>query len=112
MNGELWAALIGAAVLLITNLAGLVKVWTDLARQKADRAATKAERDSDSSNLHDSCQKLTWEQARLKEDVNLLRTHLDDHQVQLAGVVTEIAKLGVKMDNVLEVLKSLQQIEK
>lgn len=112
MTTEQIATIVGALVLCLGNLAALIKVWTDLAKQKADRLLTKAERDSDSSNLHDACQKLTWEQARLKEDVNLLRTHLDDHQVQLAGVVTEIAKLGVKMDNVLEVLKSLQQTEK
>jgi hypothetical protein len=40
MTNELWAALIGAVVLLLTNAAGLVKVWSDLAKTKASRAAT------------------------------------------------------------------------
>lgn len=30
--------LIAALVLFLTNLAGLVKVWGDLAKQKADRS--------------------------------------------------------------------------
>ena len=38
---------IAACVLLVTNLAGLIKLWGDLAKQRADRIETKAARDKE-----------------------------------------------------------------
>lgn len=109
MTTELWATLIGGIVLLLTNTAAAIKLWTDMQRTKADRAETKAARDADSAKLQEATQKNTWEVARLKEDLMVVKTHIDDHQLQLSNIVTEIAKLGVKMDNVLDVLTKLQE---
>jgi chromosome segregation ATPase len=109
MTTELWATLIGGVVLLLTNLAGLVKVWTDLAKTKASRAETAERRDKEASDVRDSVQKLTWENARLKEDVQFLRTGMDDHQMQLSVLNTELAKLGTKLDNALELLHDLKE---
>ena len=53
MTTELWAALIGAVVLLITNTAAAIKLWAEVQKQKADRVETKAMRDKDSQELHD-----------------------------------------------------------
>lgn len=48
MTTELWAALIGAVVLLLTNTAAAIKMWADIAKTKADRAEVGAKRDADS----------------------------------------------------------------
>lgn len=105
MTTELWAALIGAVVLLLTNTAGLVKVI-------ADRRATKLDRDSDSQKLHDDVQRLTWENARIKEDLAMTKTSLDDHQLQLAALNTELAKVSTKLDNALDILRDLKEAQR
>ena len=109
MTPELWKMLVGAVVLFLSAGAGLLKVWTELAKVKAERAETTAKRDADSQNLHDSVQRLTWEQARLKEDMQFLRTGLDDHQMQLSVLNTELAKLSTKLDNAIELLHDLKE---
>ena len=109
MNGELWAALIGAAVLLLTNLAGLVKVWADLARQKADRAATKAERDQDSMELHDKVLKMGFEITRLKDEQHFTSNVVNDLRDQCAALNTNIAKLDVNVANLTEAIKEMRR---
>lgn len=105
MTNELWAALIGAVALLLTNTAGLVKVI-------ADRRATKIDRDSDSQKLHDDVQRLTWENSRIKEDLAMTKTSLDDHQLQLAALNTELAKVSTKLDSALEILRDLKEAQR
>ena len=105
MTTELWAALIGAVVLLITNTAGLIKVI-------ADRRSTKIDRDADSQKLHDDVQKIKWENSRLKEDLAMTRTTLDDHQLQLTTMTTELAKVATKLDSALEILHDLKDSRK
>lgn len=101
MTTELWAALIGGVVLVLTNTAGLIKVI-------ADRRTTKIDRDADSQKLHDDVQKIKWENARLKEDLAMTRTTLDDHQLQLTTMTTELAKVATKLDSALEILRDLK----
>lgn len=112
MTTELWAALIGAVVLLLTNAAGLVKVWTEIAKTKADRASTKEARDKDSTFLHDQCQKNTWDIGRVKEDIMMLRTHMDDAQLQISTINTELAKVSTKLDSVLDAINKLSEARK
>lgn len=112
MTTELWAALISGIVLLLTNLAGLVKVWTDLAKTKADRTEVGAKRDADSQKLHDDVQRLTWENSRLKEDIAFVRDGLDDHQMQLSVLNTELAKVSTKLDSALDILRDLKEGKK
>lgn len=109
MTNELWATLIGGVVLVLTNTAAAIKLWTEMQKQKADRAETKAARDKDSQELHDTVQKLTWENARLKEDITFVRTGLDDHQMQLSVLNTELAKVSTKLDSALEILRDLKE---
>lgn len=59
MTGELWAALIGGIVLLLTNSAAAIKMCADLAKTKADRVQVGARCDADSPEFHDTVQKLT-----------------------------------------------------
>ena len=109
MTPDLWKALVGAVVLFLTAGAGLLKVWTELAKVKAERAEMAAKRDADSQALHDSVQKLTWENSRLREDMQFMRSGLDDHQQQLSVLNTELAKVSTKLDSALEILRDLKE---
>lgn len=109
MTPELWKMLIVAVVGFLGAAAGLFKVWTEVAKVKADREATKSDRDRDSQELHDTVQKLTWENSRLKEDIQFMKTGLDDHQMQLATLNTELAKVSTKLDSALEILRDLKE---
>ena len=109
MTPELWKMLVGAAVLFLTAGAGLLKVWTELAKIKSERIQTKVARDRDSQELHDTVQKLTWENARLKEDVQFMKSGLDDHQMQLSVLNTELAKVSTKLDSALDILRDLKE---
>ena len=82
------AALVVACTSLVGNVALLVKVIADKIKLTNDRLATKTERDNDSQKLHDDVQRLTWENARIKEDISFTKTSLDDHQIQLATLKT------------------------
>jgi chromosome segregation ATPase len=105
MTPELIAAIVG----LLLALTGLVKVWTEVAKVKASRASTAVQRDRTEQELRDLIQKTSWECQRNKEDILFMKTHLDDQQVQVSTLNTEIAKLGTKMDSVLEAVKELKQ---
>jgi hypothetical protein len=109
MTTELWAGLIGAVILLLTNTAAAVKLWGEVQKTKADRALVGARRDADSQELHDTVQKLTWENARLKEDVQFMKSGLDDHQMQLSVLNTELAKVSTKLDSALEILRDQKE---
>lgn len=112
MTTELWATLIGAVVLLMTNTAAAIKLWGDVQKTKADRASTKESRDKDSQELHDQCQKNTWDVGRVKEDIMMLRTHMDDHQIQISTINTELAKVSTKIDTVLDAINKLSEMRK
>lgn len=105
MSVELGAALVGFIIAVTT----LVKVITDKIKLTTERAETKKVRDADSQELHDRAQENSWEIKRIKEDVTVLKTHLDDHQLQLSVLNTELAKLGTKMDSVLDAIKDLKE---
>lgn len=104
--------LIAGLVALIAELTLLVKVYRDLIRVKADRTETKIDRDRDSQELHDTVQKLTWETGHLKEDVTFIKTGLDDHQMQLSVLNTELAKVSTKLDSALDILHDLKEAQK
>lgn len=109
MTTELWATLIGAIVLVLTNTAAAIKLWGEVQRTKADRAEVGAKRDADSQALHDQVQKLTWENSRLREDVQFMKSGLDDHQAQLSVLNTELAKVSTKLDSALDILHDLKE---
>lgn len=100
--------LIAALVALIAELTLLVKVYRDVIKVKADRTETKISRDQAELQIRDTVQKLTWENARLKEDMTFMKTGLDDHQLQLSTLNTELAKVSTKLDSALEILRDLK----
>lgn len=108
MTPELWKMLIGAVVLFLGEAAALIKVYKDLVAVKTSRTETAERRDKEAVAVRDSVQKLTWENARMKEDVQFIKSGLDDHQMQLSVLNTELAKLGTKLDNAINLLHDLK----
>ena len=109
MTTELWAALIGALALLLTNAAGLVKVWTDLAKTKADRMSVAARRDQDSQDLHDAVQKATWEIDSIKADNGHRKQVMEQLQTQINALNTTLATTNVKLDTLCDAIKELKK---
>lgn len=109
MTTELWAALIGALVLLLTNLAGLVKVWSDISKQKTDRAETKATRDKDSLELHDAVQKATWEIGILKDNAQHRDVLIEDLQKQINTLNSTLAVTNVQLNTLVDAIKDLKK---
>lgn len=109
MTTELWAALIGALVLLITNAAGLVKVWTDLSKTKESRAETATKRDQDSLELHDAVQKATWEIGILKDNAQHRDTLIEDLQKQINALNSTLAVTNTQLHTLVDVIKELKE---
>lgn len=109
MTTELWAALIGALVLLITNAAGLVKVWQDLAKTKASRAETATRRDQDSQELHDAVQKAVWDIQLLKDNAQHRDTLIEDLQKQINTLNSTLAVTNVQLNTLVEAIKELKK---
>lgn len=119
MEKELIVAII-ACLGAITTLAGAITIYikqkTENEKQRnriteieASREATKRERDAVEVELRDKVQKAEWEINRIKEDNRLLATKLDE-QVKFTGMLnTEVAKILVKLDQVIDALKGLKE---
>lgn len=100
---------IAACVLLITNLAGLIKLWGDLARQRADRIETKAARDKDSSELHDKVLKHDFMISQLKDAQSLQATVIDDLRDTCSTLNSNIVKLDTNVANLTEAIKEMKK---
>lgn len=109
MTPELWATLIGAVVLLLTNSAAAIKLWGDVAKQKADRASTKEQRDKDSASLHDQCMKNTWEITQLKDMSGHRDQVIEQLQQQISILNSTMASTNVKLDTLTEAIKELKK---
>ena len=109
MTPELWAGLIGAVILLLTSIAGLIKVWTDLAKTKADRLETKALRDKEALEMRDRLLKAEFNITQLRDSQALTATVLDDLRDSVAALTTAAAKLELTTDNLSEALKELRR---
>lgn len=101
--------LIAALVLFITNLAGLVKVWSEVTKQKADRADTKLARDKDSQELHDKVLKHDFAISQLKDAQSLQATVVDDLRDQCSALNANIVKLDTNVANLTEAIKELKR---
>ena len=109
MTTELWAALIGAVVLLLTNTAAAIKLWGDMQKQKADRAETKVARDADSQSLHDKVLSHGFQIQQLKDAQSLTATVVDDLRDTCAQLNANIVKLDTNVLNLTEAVKELKK---
>ena len=109
MTNEQIAALVGAVVMCLGNLCALIKVWTTVAQQRADRAQTKEARDKDSLELHDKVLKLEFTTIQLKDQQALTATVVDDLRDQCTALNTNIVKLDMAVANLTEAIKELKK---
>ena len=105
---ELDPKLIAAIVAFLGALTMLVKVYTDILRIKADRSSTKEARDKDSQELHDQVLKNTLAITTLKDNQALHATVMDDLRDAVSVLNTNVAKLGVVVDNLSEAVRELK----
>lgn len=109
MTSELWAALIGGVVLVLTNTAAAIKLWAEVQKQKADRAETKIARDKDSQELHDKVLSHGFQLQQLKDAQSLTATVVDDLRDTCAQLNANIVKLDTNVLNLTEVVKELKR---
>lgn len=108
MTPDLWKMLIGAVVLFLTAGAGLLKVWSELAKVKADRMATKGERDKDSMEVHDTLLKQGFQIQQCRDALALYQTVQEDLKTELNLLNTNVAKLTVVVENLGETVKEMK----
>lgn len=109
MTTELWAALIGGIVLLLTNSAAAIKIWADLQKQKADRAETKSQRDRDSQELHDKVLSHSFAIQQLKDAQSLTATVVDDLRDTCNQLNSNIVKLDTNVANLTDAVRELKK---
>lgn len=109
MTTEQIAAIVGALVLCLGNLAAWLKTASDVAKQKADRLLTKETRDADSQELHDKVLKLEFTTQQLKDSQQLTAQVVDDLRDQCSTLNTNIVKLDMAVANLTEVIKELRK---
>lgn len=108
MTTEQIAAVVGAVVLCLGNLAAWIKTATDLAKQKADRLLTKQNRDADSQELHDTVLKLGFQVNQNKNNIGLLFDQMTDQLKQIGLLNTQLAQVLTKMDVLCDAIKELK----
>lgn len=109
MTTELWTILITAVALFLTNAAGLVKVWTDLAAVRRSRLETSEARNKDSQELHDKVLKLEFSTQQLRDSQQLTTQVVDDLRDTCSALNTSVAKLDLNIANLTEVVKELKK---
>ena len=103
-SGELVAAI----VLFLGAAATFLKSKADINKIRAERLATKAERDKDSENLHDRMLKAEFALTQLKDNQALQATVVDDLRDQCSTLNTNIVKLDTNVANLTEAIKELK----
>lgn len=109
MTTEQIAAIVGALVLCLGNLAAWLKTASEVAKQKADRLLTKETRDADSQELHDKVLKLEFTTQQLKDSQHLTAQVVDDLRDTCSALNTSVAKLDINIANLAEAVKELRQ---
>lgn len=109
MTPELWKMLIVAVVGFLGAAAGLFKVWTELAKVKAERSETGARRDKDSLELHDTILKQGFQLQQVRDSLSLYQTVQDDLKTELNLLNTNVAKLTVVVENLGDTVKEMRR---
>ena len=109
MTGEQIAAVVGAVVLCLGNLAAWLKTASDVAKQKADRLLTKQNRDADSQELHDDVQKAVWDIKLLKDNAQHRDTLIEDLQKQINALNSTLAVTNTQLHTLVDAIRELKE---
>lgn len=102
---------IAAVIALLVNVAALVKAYTDIIKIKSDRSETKASRDKDSMELHDTILKQGFQIQQCRDSLSLYQTVQEDLKTELNLLNTNVAKLTVVVENLGDTVKELKRRE-
>ena len=95
-------------MLLLTNLAGLVKVWSDLAKTNADRQTTKQARDEAAQQMHDDMIRMQCKQAEFESNQKILFEQSLKHSNDFSELSKQHAEVMITLKNILETLKEIK----
>ena len=109
MTTEQIAAVVGAVVLCLGNLAAWLKTASDVAKQKADRLLTKETRDADSQELHDAVQKAVWDIQLLKDNAQHRDTLIEDLQKQINVLNSTLAVTNTQLHTLVDAIRELKE---
>ena len=109
MTTEQIAAVVGAVVLCLGNLAAWLKTASEVAKQKADRILTKETRDADSQELHDAVQKAVWDIQLLKDNAQHRDTLIEDLQKQINALNSTLAVTNTQLHTLVDAIKDLKE---
>lgn len=101
--------LIAAVVAVLGAVAAYIKSRTDISALKGQRIETAQKRDQDSLELHDAVQKLEWDTKYLKDELGFANARIDEQAKTASILTTELAKISVKLDGVLDALKDMKE---
>lgn len=109
MTTELWATLIGALALLITNSAAAIKLWGEVQKTKADRAETKESRDSAEREIRDMLLRHDFSITQLKDMSGHRDQVIEQLQQQISILNSTMATTNVKLDTLVDAIKELKK---
>lgn len=96
------AAIPASALPLVVVIVAVAYLFLKFKGTEKDRSETKAARDKDSQDIHDSILKLQFEMSNLKGVTDLHRETLEDLRKQMCIVVKELAELNCSIKMILE----------
>ena len=100
---------IAAMVLLVTNIAGLVKIYGDMLKMKSQRAETAVRRDKDSAELRDKVLAHDFAITALKDSQQLHSVVMQDMQQTMSELNVNCAKLSVVVEQLVSTVKDLKK---
>ena len=98
------------ALPLVVCVLGIGYLYFKFSRVEKDRESTKAIRDKDSQDVHDTLLKHEFRITELKDIVNLHKDKLNSIDSQLGIINSELVKLNVQVESLTNALKEQNQI--
>ena len=93
-------------------MAGLVKVWSDLAKTKSDRQTTKQTRDEAAQKMHDDLIRMQCKQAEFESNQKILFDQSIKHGNDISELSKQHAEVMITLKNILETLKEIKDKQK
>jgi predicted nucleic acid-binding Zn-ribbon protein len=103
--------IIGGIISILGLLGALIKIWTKVGEIQAQRLEIGLKRDNAESDMRDKIMKAEWEIKYLKDELQFLNTKSEDLSKQVSILTTEITKMSVKFETLIERLDKLTEMK-
>lgn len=101
--------IIGGIISILGLLGALIKIWTKVGQIQAERLETGLRRDGVESELRDKVLKNEWEIKYLKDELQFLNSKSEDLSKQIQILTTEVTKMSVNLENLLNRLDKIAE---